>query len=168
MVPSTRAHETVLLRHLAPRSGFRDDLYQEVAVRILVRLRSQAPPTLSRAYVRRTARTAAIDGARQHDRRQRLLETHARALRWASDPQDPERQLHARHIKQAIEDELGRLSPERRELLTLFLDGHGITELAGRKGVDRKRVENGVYRSLSKVRKGLRDRGLGPESVLRG
>ncbi len=168
MLPSTTAHETVLLRHLPPRSGSRDDLYQDVAVRILVRLRSHTPPALSRAYVRRTTRTTAIDHARQRNRRQRLLDTHARALRWAAAPQDPERQLHARHIKEAIEDELARLPPERRELLTLFLDGHGITELADKKGVDRKRVENGVYRSLSSLRQGLRERGFGPDAVLRG
>lgn len=133
-----------------------------------MRLQSHTPPVLSGAYVRRTTRTTAIDHARQRSRRQRLLDTHAGALRWAATPQDPERQLHAQNIGQAIEEELSRLPGERRELLTLFLDGHGISELAERQGVDRKRVENGVYRSLSAVRKRLRERGLGPESVLRG
>ncbi len=168
MVPSTRTHETTLLRHLPPRSGSQSDLYQDVAIRILVRLQSRTPPLLSRAYVRRAARTTAIDHSRQRCRRQRLLEAHAGALRWAATPSDPERLLHAQHIGQAIAEEFARLPPERRELLSLFLDGHGITELADQQGEDRKRVENRVYRSLSIIRKRLRERGLGPETVSRG
>lgn len=168
MVPSTRTPATNLLAHLPPRTGFQDDIHQDAAVRILVRLQSHAPPILSRAYVRRATGTTAIDHVRRHSRRQRLLDTHAGALRWAAAPADPERQLHARNIGQAIEEELSRLPCERRELLRLFLDGHGISELAEHRGVDRKRVENGVYRSLSTVRKRLRERGLGPDAVLRG
>jgi RNA polymerase sigma factor (sigma-70 family) len=164
-----------LLHHLAPiarslrpkdPSFSQEDLRQDAVVRILSRLQSDQPPTLSRAYVRRAAKTAAIDGARRWSRREALLSTHAGAVQWARGPDDPERQLHSHELGRIIDEELTRLPEPRRDLLMMFLSGHGVSEIAKKKGIDRKRIDNWVYRALSTLRGRLLARGLTPKTVL--
>ncbi len=166
---ATAHSDALLLQHLDAASippMLRDDLRQDTAVRILTRLRSDEPPALSKAYVRRATRTAAIDRARRQSRRQALLDTNASALQWAGTPQDPERRVHARHVGRIIAEELAGLAEPRREVVLLFLSGHGVSAIAERLGLDRKRVDNWVYRSLSTLRRRLMARGLTPDSVL--
>jgi RNA polymerase sigma-70 factor (ECF subfamily) len=145
---------------------FRDEYRQEAAVRILTRLRSSSPPTLSRAYVRRAAKTVAIDRCRREGRRQALLDTHSSAAQWSRGPRDPEVHAHARHVSRIVREELARLPEQRQDLLMRFIAGHGISELANELGLDRKRVDNWVYRSLATLRRRLGERGFTHESVL--
>ncbi len=174
MSPITTSPDA-LVRYLEPVArGMRlcssgssqEDLRQDAAVRILSRLRSDTPPALSSAYVRRAAKTAAIDRARRHTRREALLNAHAKALQWNRGPDDPEQQVHSRRVGRIIDEELARLPEPRRELVLMFLSGQGVSEIAQRKGMARKRVDNWVYRSLSTLRGRLLARGLTPATVL--
>lgn len=170
MNPAESSPDLCLARHLSPAgaplgASSNDDL-QDAAVRILARLRSDDAPRISQAYVYQARRTAAIDRTRRVARRRALLEANANALSWRSSPHDPERTLQSRELGRAIDQELQSLCSYRRELLMQFLEGHGISELAAKTGLDRKAVENRVYRSLCALRKRLRDRGLSPRAVL--
>ncbi|MCR9164898.1 MAG: RNA polymerase sigma factor [Nannocystaceae bacterium] len=161
--------ESLLVEHLDSTScppAFRDEYRQETAVRILTRLRSDSPPTISRAYVRRAARTVAIDRCRREGRRRALLDANTNAAQWNRAPRDPEMQTHARQVGQIVREELARLPEQRQELLLRFIAGHGISELANELGLDRKRVDNWVYRALATLRRRLSERGLTQQSVL--
>lgn len=161
--------ESLLVEHLECTRcplPFRDETRQEAAVRILTRLRSPSPPTLSRAYVRRATRTVAIDRCRRDGRRRALLEANTNAAQWSRGPRDPEIHVHARKVSRIVREELSRLPEQRQELLLRFIAGHGISELADELGIDRKRVDNWVYRSLATLRRRLGERGLTHESVL--
>lgn len=75
-------------------------------------------------------------------------------------------QTHARQVGQIVREELARLPEQRQELLLRFIAGHGISELANELGLDRKRVDNWVYRALATLRRRLSERGLTQQSVL--
>ena len=140
-----------------------EDLQQETAVRVLTRLRSATPPTLSAAYVRTAARNTRTDHLRRQARRRDILERNLSVLGRYDGPPDPETSSCAQELASVVRAQLECLPKGRQEAVLLFLQGYGVSEIAARTGSNRKQVDNLVCRGLAVLRRSLRAQGITPQ-----
>ena len=138
-----------------------EDLRQAAVVRVLARAR-RAGTVLSRSYVATSARHVVIDHIRCTRRRAGQMERNQVCVPRPQAVPGADRALLDRRVRYAIEQELARLPPERRQVLSLYLSGHGISEIAQTLGWRRKKVDNMVYRGLNALRRELAAQGLTP------
>ncbi len=137
-----------------------EDISQATRLR-LVRHAHERPSTqLTPAYVRRAARNGMVDALRRQQRREALTSVARAATASALGPRDPETELLGRELVTTVREALERLPPARRQAVLLYLDGHGVVEIAERLGCTRKRCDNLVYRGLASLRGELRARGV--------
>ncbi len=136
-----------------------DDIAQSAAASVLARGQRHPSTEMTSAYVRRAARNAVIDIVRKVSRRERWWLTHATQMTPAA-ARDPERLLIERQLQQTVAHHLAELPAARREVVTMYLDGHGITEIADKLGCNRKRADNLVRRGLATLRQALLDEGV--------
>lgn len=143
-----------------------DDITQITRIRLFRRAQQRPDMTFTPSYVRRAARYAVIDAARRHRRhhelRSRYEVTAATTAAAATVTDDPETRLLADEVAQAVAEQLDHLPPARREVVMMYLDGYGVSEIARRLGCPRKRVDNLLYRGLTKLRRALAQRGMSP------
>lgn len=142
-----------------------DDISQATRLRLLGYAWQRPRAVLTPAYVRRAAHNAVTDAVRRHGRREALWSVHGEAVASRPAPRDPERALLDHELAAAVHEMVQRLPPARREVVALYLEGRGITEIAEQLGRPRKQIDNHVYRGLSTLRRELVARGLGPASV---
>lgn len=137
------------------------DIAQAAMERLLVKLRdnpSARPRT--QGYVWRLANYAVIDEVRHLQRRREdTTEEGPMAVDESATPDDA---LHRKRVSTAITDCVQQLPDDRRRAVTLYLQGHGISEAAQILTWVRKRAENAVYRGLAAVRRCLERKGVTP------
>ena len=142
-----------LLRHV------RDDIAQSAAAAVLARVNKAPTTEVNEAYVRRVAKNAIIDVVRKETRRDHWWSMHRAALH-VREPRDPEHELMGRELARRVDVHLQQLPTARREVVSLYLEGYGISEIADRLGCNRKRADNLVRRGLATLRQNLLDEGL--------
>jgi RNA polymerase sigma factor (sigma-70 family) len=136
----------------------REDLAQ---VAILKLLRSDTEIRHRSALFRQVAYSVVVDEIRYRKRRNVV----------GMSPSLPERIVNSKAIDpetRAMGTELGLklvaclegLAPERRRVVTLYLQSHRVPEIAEILGMDRKRVSNLVYRGMADLRAALRAAGV--------
>ncbi|MBJ6761211.1 RNA polymerase sigma factor [Myxococcaceae bacterium JPH2] len=144
--------------------AWREDLLQSAMIRV-VELQRREPDRaqLSQAYLYRVAYTALIDELRRQSRRREVaLEDLETGAPQPEAPDNPERSAGASQIGRAVRDCLSRLVTDRRQAVTLHLQGHSVPEAAALLGWEDKRTENLVYRGMSALRACLSKKGIEP------
>lgn len=134
----------------------REDLAQATALRLVSHARTRPEAELGEAYVRRSARHAITDALRKELRRDAWMQAHSAQLAADAEP-DPERRLLAREAARTLQRELEALPAARREVVALYVTGHGVTEIAQRLRCNRKRADNLLRRGLATLREALAD-----------
>lgn len=139
-----------------------DDIAQEAwlrldrAIKKNERNRNPGPSLLARV-----AYCATIDEIRKR-RRLREVPSEEAVETPARGAGDPDRSVAAREIGEGIRYCLGRLLPNRRRAVTLYLQGHSSPETGAVLGWSLKRAENMIFRGLADLRRCLAARGLKP------
>lgn len=82
-----------------------------------------------------------------------------------SDSFDPEADLERSEIREAVEEELEKLDPEKRTPVRLRLEGRSYEEISEITGVRMGTVKSRLARGRKKLRKRLRRRGIEPELI---
>ena len=77
-------------------------------------------------------------------------------------PHDPERAAASEEIGRGIQTCLAHMKRDRRLAVTLYLQGHTVTEAARILEWPVKRTENLVYRGLADLRACLASKGMRP------
>ena len=145
-----------------------DDLVQEGLLRILkIEQRRSRALELSTAHLACVARSVRIDAIRRlgagpsiHPSEPARLERRAGAVA----PQ-AEVAVRWRELERTVEGCLGRISPDRRSAVELFLSGDSVREAAERLAWSRKRVENLVHRGLADLRRLMLAEGVRPATA---
>jgi RNA polymerase sigma factor (sigma-70 family) len=126
----------------------RDDLFQEIAVRLLSAARNYDPTRKLSTWVYRVALNVAIDFHRQRLRRRKVL------LGFEGDGQPTsERDRAADEQLRELRELLERLTEVDRALLLLHLDGNSYREIGEVIGIS----ETNVGTRLSRLKKTLRE-----------
>ena len=152
-----RGLPTAVRRHCpGPLRHVREDIAQAAAAQVIARVRRAPGTEVNDAYVRRVAKNAITDVVRKETRREHWWTMHRAALPVRELP-DPERALMGRELVHRVDEHLQRLPAARREVVTMYLEGFGVTEIAERLGCNRKRADNLVRRGLATLRRSLLD-----------
>ncbi len=140
----------------------REDLVQSAMMRIVQVVEHEpSGERLSAGYLWRVAYSVTIDEIRrQRARSEGPLDDPDRET-GATQP-SPERAAAGRQIGAGIRDCLAGLADDRRRAVTLYLLGHGVTEIATLLGWNVKRAENLTGRGLADVRACLASKGMEP------
>ena len=155
-----------MARHCpASMAADRDDIRQTASINVTLRMRQKPELAPSRAYLRRVAVNAVIDAVRSRGSRQRWHHQVARMPREL--PRTPEEQLADAELGQTLREHMERLPSARREAVSLYVRGHGPSEIAQRFGCGTKRVENLLYRGLRSLRASLTHAGYAPATAMR-
>lgn len=156
-----RARLSAAMRRVCPDwlMDQHDDLVQMSLMRIL---RGQPGAELNTAFLHRVAHSVVIDEIRRKKRRNEVGISPSLPDRLRHDGPSPESNARGMQLGDAILACLADLLPDRRRAVTLYLQGHGVPEIADLLEQDRKQSENLVYRGLKDLREALAQRGLQP------
>ncbi len=139
----------------------RDDFVQMSAMKIL--RSSSVPDELSNAFLHRVAYSVVVDEIRRRRRRNEVAMSPSMPDRIANSAElSPETRTRGAEVGRVLVEVVGTLNDDRRRAVTLYLQGHGVPEVARVLGWPRKRASNAVYRGLEQVRDRLRERGIRP------
>ncbi|MEM9461407.1 MAG: sigma-70 family RNA polymerase sigma factor [Myxococcota bacterium] len=143
-----------------------EDITQTTRIRLFRRAQQRPAMTFTPSYVRRAARYAVIDAARRQNRNHELRSRYEAtvAVGAVAVTDDPETRLLADEMAQAVAEQVDHLPPARREVVMMYLDGDGVSEIARRLGCPRKRVDNLLYRGLATLRHALAQQGMSPQA----
>lgn len=146
------------LRHL------RDDIVQGAMVRVVRAAEIDDERLQTKAYLRRVAHSAILDELRISRRRgaEQIEESHVIDESTATSEPGPESHARSVEIASAIRDCLQTLVEARRRVVTLNLLGYGLTEIADLLQVDRKRIDNWLYRGMANLRECLTGKAVLP------
>ncbi len=148
-------------RHCPPSlSAERDDIRQTASISVAMRMRERPDLSPTKAYLRRVAVNAVIDAVRSRGSRHRWHQQVARAP--CELPRTPEEQLLDAELGQTLREHIERLPQARRDAVSMYVRGHGPSEIAEHFGCGTKRVENLLYRGLRTLRASLAHAGYGP------
>ena len=140
-------------------ASYADDIAQSAMERLVARVRADpASKPRTQRYLWMMANHAVIDEIRVLQRRRESPES-VEEVAVAGDPHD---NAHRRELGEAITDCVRALPLPRRRAVTLYLQGHGVTEAAEILGWVRKQADNAVYRGLAAVRRCLEGKGITP------
>lgn len=141
-----------------------DDLAQAAVIRLMNRQRqSEGEWQVNSSYVRKVAYTVLVDEIRRHRRRrEESVENSESTTPFKSIRPDPEQVVSGREIGRAIRRCLGELIESRRRAVTLYLQGHGVPEVARLLGWGVKKSENLVFRGMADLRYCLSMKGFQP------
>jgi len=141
----------------------RDDLVQTILAALVDRARGrEGNRPFPSTYLEKMAYGVMVDELRRRGRRREVPLEAAISTGPASTNPGPERAAQARETAAGIRACVGRLHPDRRLAVQLYLLGCGVSEIARRAGWRAKRAENLVCRGLSEIRRCLEARGLAP------
>ena len=140
----------------------REDLVQDALMRVEPRMREGE--VLPNSYLWKTAHTTIIDELRRERsmtrRHDGLATVHAAG---EGDPSvGPDAHIRDTETRDAVRECMHELNDDRQSAVSLYLQGHGVPEIAALIDAPRKRVENLVYRSLAALRKCLEGKGVRP------
>ena len=114
------------------------------------------------SYLYRVTHSVLVDEIRRVRRRRETDLEEEGVAPVAVTRQDPEQIAASREVGRGIQDCLSRMSRERRMAVTLYLQGHSVTEASGVLDWPAKRTENLVYRGLADLRECLVSKGMHP------
>jgi DNA-directed RNA polymerase specialized sigma24 family protein len=138
----------------------RDDLVQMAVIKLM---RSAQEPPFGDPLLRRVAYTVVVDEVRRRKRRAEVGMSPSLPDRIVNSGElSPEVRAQGVELAGVLVACLQTLAPERRRAVTLWLQDHGIPEIAQLLRWDRKKAANLVYRGLADLREVLRERGLPP------
>jgi RNA polymerase sigma-70 factor (ECF subfamily) len=158
-----RSFHRLALRYCPPwlRSEA-DDVAQDAWLRYRNSLKkSEGNRDPGPSLLARVAYCATVDEIRKR-RRRREVPAEEAADATAGGADGPERSVAAREIGEGIRYCLGRLIPNRKRAVTLYLQGHTGPETGALLGWTLKRAENMIFRGLADLRRCLAARGLRP------
>jgi RNA polymerase sigma-70 factor (ECF subfamily) len=150
-------------------SDHAEDLVQSALIKVMTMPGAgEGTRGLSSFYLYRVAHSALVDEIRRRRRRREVsLEV--------DDPQDsqsltiepkaagtPEQDAALRELGSALRECLLSMSDDRRQAVTLYIQGHSVPEAARILGWPAKRTENLVYRGLADLRLRLKGKGHAP------
>ena len=158
-----RAVRRVCPRWLVDRS---EDLVQVAMMKVLdARGRNEGLGVLPSSYLYKVAYTTLVDEIRRLRRRPEVSleeEGHGDGASAPIAAGNPEEDLAASEVGEAITRCLSGLGDDRRRAVTLHLQGHTVPQAAALLGWDAKRTENLVYRGLADLRQCLAAKGVKP------
>jgi RNA polymerase sigma-70 factor (ECF subfamily) len=138
-------------------SGFDDALVDDLVQQGMERL-MRKPEAVNATYVWRTAWSVICDLRRRQRRRP---EHGDKGLAFVEDQGPrPDASVAETDLRRALRACLEQAPESRREVLTLYLVGHGPTECAEMLNRTLKSCENAVYRGLEALRECLRSKGV--------
>jgi RNA polymerase sigma-70 factor, ECF subfamily len=148
-------------------SNQREDLVQAAVMRVMQLMdgkphAGEGNPPLASSYLYKVAYSALVDEIRRVTRRRETDLEDESVDRVAVTEKDPERVAGSREIGRGIQDCLISLKRERRLAVTLYLQGHSVTEASHVLDWPAKRTENLVYRGLADLRECLMSMGIRP------
>lgn len=140
----------------------REDIVQNALMRVVRILESDEEKRIwAHSYLWKLAFTeTAAEIRRRRVRREEPMEPEHLEREPARG--DPEQAAASREIGLAIVDCLGGVIESRRRPVLLKLYGFGLTETARLLGLERKRVDNLLYRGLADLRRCLQGKGIRP------
>lgn len=140
--------------------GQREDLVQVALVKLL---RTTSERALDHGFLRRVAYSVVVDEIRRRKCRTEVGMSPSLPDRMAASGElSPETLARGAEIGQRLLTALESLPSERRRAVTLYLQDHGVPDVAELLGCDRKRASNLVYRGLADLRDALRADGVVP------
>lgn len=144
---------------------FSDDMTQEVFLRAHVAIKSgSGSRTNVKAWLYRIARNSHIDHYRQSKRRLAPLDIEA-FLDFA-DTETVDDCYERACIVQSISQSLAELSPTRRDVVAMRLDGYSYTEIGEQLGLPVGTVKSQLSRGFDTMAKLLRQEGVkGTEAI---
>ena len=138
----------------------KDDLVQDAMMRIMdiCEKNPEGNPEFSSSYLWKVAQSTVIDEIRRHRRNQEIqLDDDNRPEMPATRSSSPEDNARSRELGERIRGCLRKMVPNRREAVTLKLQGHSVPESAKILGWTTKKTENLVYRGLKDLKDCLED-----------
>jgi RNA polymerase sigma-70 factor, ECF subfamily len=152
------------LRRICPPwlVGQRDDILQDAMVRVIRVLDRTGDAEVSGAYLARVGYTAMIDEIRRVRRRREDALDDAAEPAAPAAAGSPERTAASSQVLGGVRDCMARLVESRRRVVTLYLLGHGVGEIAATLDEPYKRIENLVHRGLTNLRDCLARKGISP------
>jgi RNA polymerase sigma-70 factor (ECF subfamily) len=150
--------------HLSPTD--RDDLVQEVRVRLWRALEVERIEALPASYLYRTATSAALDLIRRRRtmREDSLDDVDPSAPGLAATAANPEQRAQLSDLALRIERAIETIPESRRPVVRMYLAGYGSAEIGELMGWTEAKARNLLYRGLADLRQRLEDAGVTPES----
>jgi RNA polymerase sigma factor (sigma-70 family) len=137
-----------------------EDLVQMALVRVL---RAGSTVEHRHAYFKRTAKATLMDEMRRARHRSEVaMSTSIRRRATNSMDLSPETRVRGGQVGAAVQEAIGEVVASRQSAVRLYLEGHGVGEIARRLDQPRKTTANQVYRGLEDLREALRLRGVEP------
>ena len=169
-IESTIARFASVVRVVAARyrlsAADRDDLVQEVRVRLWRALERERIEALPASYLYRTATSAALDLIRRRRtmREDSLDDVDPAGLRFAATAADPAQRAQLSDLALRIERAIETIPESRRPVVRMYLAGYGSAEIGELMGWTEAKARNLLYRGLADLRQRLEEAGLSPES----
>lgn len=144
----------------------RDDLVQEVRVRLWRALEVERITTLPASYLYRTATSAALDLIRRRRtmREESMDDVDPSELRLATTAADPEQRAQLSDLALSIERAIETIPESRRAVVRMYLAGYGSAEIGELMGWTEAKARNLLYRGLADLRQRLEAAGVTPAS----
>jgi len=144
----------------------RDDLVQEVRVRLWRALEVERIEALPASYLYRTATSAALDLIRRRRtmREDSLEDVDPSGLRFAATAANPEQRAQLSDLALQIERAIEMIPESRRPVVRMYLAGYGSAEIGELMGWTEAKARNLLYRGLADLRQRLGAVGVNPES----
>jgi RNA polymerase sigma-70 factor (ECF subfamily) len=169
-IESTIARFASVVRVVAARYRLspadRDDLVQEVRVRLWRALEVERIEALPASYLYRTATSAALDLIRRRRtmREDSLDDVDPAGLRLAATAADPAQRAQLSDLALSIERAIETIPESRRPVVRMYLAGYGSAEIGELMGWTEAKARNLLYRGLADLRLRLEEAGVTPES----
>lgn len=157
-----------VLRTIAARyrlsPGDREDLVQEVRVRLWRALDVERIETIPASYLYRTAASAALDliRRRRSSREEPVDDVGSAEPRLTDGALRPDQVAQLSDLAAQIERAIETIASSRRPVVRMYLAGYSSTEIGELMGWTEAKARNLLYRGLSDLRERLSDLGLAP------
>ena len=142
----------------------RDDLVQEVRVRLWRAVEGERMESIPASYLYRTASSAALDliRRRRSAREDTVDDVGATAPTLTDRALRPDQVAQLSDLAAQIEQAIGTIPPSRRPVVRMYLAGYSSTEIGELMGWTEAKARNLLYRGLADLRERLTDIGLAP------
>lgn len=168
MLESVVARYSGVLRTIAARyrlsPGDRDDLVQEVRVRLWRALDVERMDTIPASYLYRTAASAALDliRRRRSSREEPVDDVGSLEPMMTDGGLRPDQVAQLSDLALHIERAIDTIASSRRPVVRMYLAGYSSTEIGELMGWTEAKARNLLYRGLSDLRERLSELGLAP------
>lgn len=144
----------------------RDDLEQEVRIRIWRALESERVGAVPASYLYRVASSAALDLIRRRrvTREDSMNDVGHHLPALTDRAPGPEGEAELSDLAQQIQRAIETIPASRRAVVHMYLGGYASGEIAGLMGWTEAKARNLVYRGLADLRARLVEAGVTPEA----